>query len=69
MSCIALPDCPKCEADEFDPANDAWPELVQGLRVYAVRQPPKVASELLQWARLAELFAAIEVPHEGPQGS
>jgi hypothetical protein len=57
MSCISLPKSREAD-DEADWADVSWPALVQGIRVYAVRQPPQVASDLLQWADFVDGVAA-----------
>jgi hypothetical protein len=55
MSCNSLPDCLEREAEAvFEPADFSWPALVRGIRVYAVQQPPQVASDLLQFADVVE---------------
>jgi hypothetical protein len=63
MSCISLPDRTESESvdeTDFDPSDVSWPSLVQGIRVYAVQQPPQVASDLLQFADLAEAIGELQ---------
>ena len=64
MSCVSLPN------DVVEPDDDllldetTWPVLIQGIRVYARQQPPKVQSDLLRWAELTEAMAKIQKADE-----
>jgi hypothetical protein len=59
MSCLSLPKSAAGCDEPFEPEEPSWPAIVQGVRVYARRQPPKVANELLGWADLFDGFASL----------
>jgi hypothetical protein len=63
MSCNSLLDCLEHEVEAaFAPEDVSWPALVRGIRVYAVQQPPQVASDLLQFADLVRGIAELQKP-------
>jgi hypothetical protein len=56
-SCNSLPDDLCQSEDEIVVPEIDWPVIVQGIAVYAQRQPLNVASELLESARAMERTA------------
>jgi hypothetical protein len=58
MGCVLLLNC----HDDPEVAQILWPKLVQGIRVYARRQPPSVQSDLLAWAHVLEELQLVTEP-------
>jgi len=60
MSCLSLPKSAAGSEERFEPEEIHWPAIMQGIRVYARRQPPKTACDLLEWADLFEGIAILQ---------
>jgi len=59
MSCISLPTS-AAEPEQPEATGLSWTSVVRGIRICAVRQPPEIALDLLQWADFVDGMARLQ---------
>jgi hypothetical protein len=60
MSCISLPSFAADREAQPEATGPCWAAVVRGIRIHAVRQPPEIALELLQWADFVDGMAKLQ---------
>jgi len=59
MSCISLP-TRAAEPDQSEATTVSWTSVVRGIRICAIRRPPEIALDLLQWADFVDGMAKLQ---------